>query len=120
MLLFASGRDNVANDLPLSPAFVAFVGSDGASILPGEERVRGAGSANCVCAPVQSGEWSRGRRLVLSHATVDYYGAGWEAATAVAEGSGCGPVSSNWSSAFYQAYGLRMGGDALIGGESRC
>ncbi len=41
VLLFASGLDNVANDLPLSPAFVAFVDQT-AKYLSGEERVSGA------------------------------------------------------------------------------
>ena len=41
VLLFASGLDNVTNDLPLSPAFVAFV-DEAAKYLSGEERVSGA------------------------------------------------------------------------------
>jgi hypothetical protein len=41
VLLFASGFDNVTNDLPLSPAFVAFVDQT-ARYLSGEERVSGA------------------------------------------------------------------------------
>ena len=41
VLLFASGFDNVSNDLPLSPAFVAFVDRT-ARYLSGEERVGGA------------------------------------------------------------------------------
>jgi hypothetical protein len=41
VLLFASGLDNVANDLPLSPAFVAFV-DQAAKYLSGEERASGA------------------------------------------------------------------------------
>ncbi|HEY5055385.1 MAG TPA: BatA and WFA domain-containing protein [Acidobacteriaceae bacterium] len=41
VLLFASGLDNVTNDLPLSPAFVAFV-DEAAKYLSGEERASGA------------------------------------------------------------------------------
>ena len=41
VLLFASGFDNVTNDLPLSPAFVAFVDQT-ARYLSGEERASGA------------------------------------------------------------------------------
>ena len=41
VLLFASGFDNLTNDLPLSPAFVAFVDQT-AKYLSGEERVSGA------------------------------------------------------------------------------
>jgi hypothetical protein len=41
VLLFASGLDNVANDLPLKPAFVAFV-DEAAKYLSGEDRVSGA------------------------------------------------------------------------------
>jgi hypothetical protein len=41
VLLLASGLDNVANDLPLNPAFVAFV-DETAKYLSGEERVSGA------------------------------------------------------------------------------
>ena len=41
VLLFASGFDNVSNDLPLNPAFVAFV-DQGARYLSGEERMGGA------------------------------------------------------------------------------
>jgi len=41
VLLFASGFDNVTNDLPLSPAFVAFVDRT-ARYLSGEERMGGA------------------------------------------------------------------------------
>jgi hypothetical protein len=41
VLLFASGLENVTNDLPLSPGFVAFV-DETARYLSGEERVSGA------------------------------------------------------------------------------
>ncbi|HWG16543.1 MAG TPA: BatA domain-containing protein [Acidobacteriaceae bacterium] len=41
VLLFASGLDNIANDLPLKPAFVAFV-DEAAKYLSGEERASGA------------------------------------------------------------------------------
>jgi hypothetical protein len=41
VLLFASGLDNLTNDLPLNPAFVAFVDQT-AKYLSGEERVSGA------------------------------------------------------------------------------
>jgi len=41
VLLFASGFDNLTNDLPLSPAFVAFVDRT-ARYLSGEERMGGA------------------------------------------------------------------------------
>jgi len=41
VLLFASGFDNLSNDLPLNPAFVAFVDQT-AKYLSGEERVSGA------------------------------------------------------------------------------
>ena len=40
-LLFASGLDNLTNDLPLNPAFVAFVDQT-ARYLSGEERVSGS------------------------------------------------------------------------------
>jgi hypothetical protein len=41
VLLFASGFDNVTNDLPLNPAFVAFV-DRAARYLSGEDALRGA------------------------------------------------------------------------------
>jgi hypothetical protein len=41
VLLFASGFDNLTNDLPVNPAFVAFVDQT-AKYLSGEERVSGA------------------------------------------------------------------------------
>jgi hypothetical protein len=41
VLLFASGFENVTNDLPLNPGFVAFV-DETARYLSGEERVSGA------------------------------------------------------------------------------
>jgi len=41
VLVFASGFENVTNDLPLNPAFVAFV-DQAARYLSGEERVSGA------------------------------------------------------------------------------
>jgi hypothetical protein len=41
VLLFASGFDNLTNDLPLNPAFVAFVDQT-ARYLSGEERISGA------------------------------------------------------------------------------
>ena len=41
VLVFASGFENVTNDLPLSPGFVAFV-DETARYLSGEERVSGA------------------------------------------------------------------------------
>lgn len=40
-LLFASGFDNVTNDMPLNPAFVAFV-DESSKYLAGEERMGGA------------------------------------------------------------------------------
>lgn len=49
VLLFASGFDNVTNDLPLSPLFVAFV-DEAARYLAGEERM---GSARVVDSYVQ-------------------------------------------------------------------
>ena len=49
VLLFASGFDNVTNDLPLNPAFVAFV-DEASRYLAGEERM---GNARVVDSYVQ-------------------------------------------------------------------
>ena len=55
VLLFASGFDNVTNDLPLSPAFVAFVDQT-ARYLSGEERAERRAGGGFVCAAAESGE----------------------------------------------------------------
>ena len=94
VLLFASGFDNLTNDLPLNPAFVAFVDQT-ARYLSGEERVSGARVVdsfvqlrNPVNAGVRVGHGQGRRRGDRGH-----YRTGREAA-AVAEGGGRGGVVS--------------------------
>jgi hypothetical protein len=70
VLLFASGFDNLTNDLPLNPAFVAFVDQT-ARYLSGEERVSGARVVDSYVQlrnPVNEGSGS------ASKATVDVIG----------------------------------------------
>ena len=55
VLVFASGFDNVTNDLPLNPAFVAFVDQT-ARYLSGEESMRGARVVDSYRAAAESGE----------------------------------------------------------------
>ncbi len=76
VLLFASGLDNVANDLPLSPAFVAFV-DETAKYLSGEERVSGARAVDSYVQlrnPVSGAEKAAGSGAAGSGATVDIIG----------------------------------------------
>ena len=67
VLLFASGLDNVANDLPLKPAFVAFV-DEAAKYLSGEERVSGARTVDSF---VQLRNPVSGAQKASSNASVD-------------------------------------------------
>jgi hypothetical protein len=70
VLLFASGFDNVTNDLPLSPAFVAFVDRT-ARYLSGEER---AGGARVVDSFVQLRNPANQASGANAGATVDVIG----------------------------------------------
>jgi Aerotolerance regulator N-terminal len=70
VLLFASGFDNVTNDLPLSPAFVAFVDRT-ARYLSGEER---AGGARVVDSFVQLRNPANEASGANAGATVDVIG----------------------------------------------
>jgi hypothetical protein len=70
VLLFASGFDNVTNDLPLSPAFVAFVDRT-ARYLSGEER---AGGARVVDSFVQLRNPANQAAGANAGATVDVIG----------------------------------------------
>jgi hypothetical protein len=70
VLLFASGFDNLTNDLPLNPVFVAFVDQTG-RYLSGEERVSGARVVDSFVQlrnPVNQGSGA------ASKATVDIIG----------------------------------------------
>ncbi|MDP9052420.1 MAG: BatA and WFA domain-containing protein [Acidobacteriota bacterium] len=70
VLVFASGFDNVTNDLPLKPAFVAFVDQT-ARYLSGEQRVSGARVVDSYVQlrnPVNAGAGA------ASKATVDVIG----------------------------------------------
>ena len=66
VLLFASGLDNLTNDLPLNPGFVAFVDQT-ARYLSGEDRLSGARVVDrlCSCGTGErcSGERCRARRV---------------------------------------------------------
>jgi len=71
VLLFASGFDNLTNDLPVNPAFVAFVDQT-AKYLSGEQRVSGARVVDSFVQlrnPVNAGSGA-----VASKATVDIVG----------------------------------------------
>jgi Aerotolerance regulator N-terminal len=70
VLLFASGFDNLTNDLPLNPAFVAFVDQT-ARYLSGAERVSGA---RVVDSYVQLRNPVNGAAGAASKATVDVIG----------------------------------------------
>jgi hypothetical protein len=74
VLLFASGFENLTNDLPLNPAFVAFVDQT-ARYLSGEERVSGARVVDSYVQlrnPVN--EQGAVSKAVSSGATVDVIG----------------------------------------------
>ena len=88
VLLFASGFDNLTNDLPLNPAFVAFVDQT-ARYLSGEERVSGARVVDSFVQlrnPVNQESGAAAKQSYGGH-----HRAGREAA-AVAEGGGRGAV----------------------------
>jgi hypothetical protein len=70
VLLFASGFENLTNDLPLNPAFVAFVDQT-ARYLSGEERVSGA---RVVDSYVQLRNPVNAASGAVSKATVDVVG----------------------------------------------
>ena len=70
VLLFASGFDNLTNDLPLNPAFVAFVDQT-REYLSGEERVSGA---RVVDSFVQLRNPVNAESGAASKATVDIVG----------------------------------------------
>jgi hypothetical protein len=70
VLLFASGFDNFTNDLPVNPAFVAFVDQT-AKYLSGEERVSGA---RVVDSFVQLRNPVNAESSVASKSTVDIVG----------------------------------------------
>jgi len=76
VLLFASGFDNLTNDLPLSPAFVAFVDRT-ARYLSGEERVSGARVVDSFVQlhnPVKEGAGAASTGAAGAGATVDIVG----------------------------------------------
>jgi hypothetical protein len=70
VLLFASGFDNLSNDLPVNPAFVAFVDQT-AKYLSGQERVSGA---RVVDSFVQLRNPVNAESGAASKATVDIVG----------------------------------------------
>ncbi len=70
VLLFASGLDNLTNDLPLNPGFVAFVDQT-ARYLSGEERASGA---RVVDSYVQLRNPVNGAAGAVNKATVDVIG----------------------------------------------
>jgi hypothetical protein len=75
VLLFASGFDNLTNDLPLNPAFVAFVDQT-ARYLSGEERVSGARVVDSYVQlrnPVNEGQGAASKAAGAG-ATVDVIG----------------------------------------------
>jgi hypothetical protein len=77
VLLFASGFDNLSNDLPLNPVFVAFVDQT-AKYLSGEERVSGARVVDSFVQlrnPVNEGSGNTAAKGAAgSGATVDIVG----------------------------------------------
>ena len=90
VLVFASGFDNVTNDLPLSPAFVAFVDRT-ARYLSGEER---AGGARVVDSFVQLRNPANEKAGANAGLDGGCDWAGWEAAAVVEGGGCCGVVSA--------------------------
>ena len=76
VLLFASGFDNLSNDLPLNPVFVAFVDQT-AKYLSGEERVSGARVVDSFVQlrnPVNEESGNAAKGAAGSGATVDIVG----------------------------------------------
>lgn len=73
VLLFASGFDNLTNDLPLNPAFVAFVDQT-SRYLSGEERVSGARVVDSFVQLRNPANAQSGSAAVTKGATVDIIG----------------------------------------------
>jgi Aerotolerance regulator N-terminal/von Willebrand factor type A domain len=73
VLVFASGFDNLSNDLPLEPAFVAFVDRT-ARYLSGEERAGGARVVDSFVQLRNPANEASGAGSASNHATVDVIG----------------------------------------------
>jgi hypothetical protein len=106
VVVFASGFENVTNDLPLSPAFVAFVDQT-ARYLSGEERVSGARVVDSYVQlrnPVNAG--------AVSKATVDVIGPDGQRPLSLRDAS----VAQSFQLAKAGFYQIRFanGRDALI------
>jgi len=111
VLLFASGFDNLTNDLPLNPAFVAFVDQT-ARYLSGEERVSGA---RVVDSFVQLRNPVNEESAVANKetgATVDIIGPDWKRPLSLREAA----VAESFQLARAGFYQVRFanGRDALI------
>jgi len=107
VLLFASGLDNVTNDLPLSPAFVAFV-DEAAKYLSGEER---AGGARAVDSYVQLRNATKTASANAS-ATVDIVGPDGKRPLSLKEAAAAQSFQLEHAG-FYQVH-FPNGRDALI------
>lgn len=109
VLLFASGLDNVSNDLPLKPAFVAFV-DEAAKYLSGEERASGARTVDSFVQlrnPVNGASSQR-----TTGATVDIIGPDGKRPLSLKEAAAAQSFQLEHSG-FYQVH-FANGRDALI------
>ena len=114
VLLFASGLDNVANDLPLSPAFVAFVDQT-AKYLSGEERVSGARVVDSFVQlrnPVNGTSGGATGKAADSGATVDIIGPDGKRPLSLKEAAAAESFQLEHAG-FYQIH-FANGRDALI------
>jgi hypothetical protein len=108
VLVFASGFDNVTNDLPLNPAFVAFVDQT-ARYLSGEERESGA---RLVDSYVQLRNTGDASGSAASKATVDVIGPDGRRPLTLKEASAARSIQLQ-QAGFYQVR-FANGRDALI------
>jgi hypothetical protein len=108
VLLFTSGFDNVTNDLPLNPAFVAFVDRT-ARYLSGEERT---GGARVVDSFVQLRNPANQTSGAASQATVDIVGPDGKRPLSLKEAAAAESFQLS-RAGFYQIH-FANGRDALI------
>jgi len=108
VLLFASGLDNVTNDLPLHPAFVAFV-DQAARYLSGMERM---GGARVVDSYVQLRNPTSGGAAASGGTSVEVVGPGGKRPLSLAEEATAQAVRLT-DAGFYQVR-FASGRDALI------
>jgi hypothetical protein len=111
VLVFASGFDDLSNDLPLQPAFVAFVDQT-ARYLSGEERVGGARVVDSFVQLRNPANETAGAGSASNHATVDVIGPDGKRPLSLKEAAAAESFQLSHAG-FYQIH-FANGRDALI------